>query len=184
MKWCYTLLRICYHIPWKVWLHKELFSTVDPCYVDPGCEPFSKTVLPQLYSESREYVEKEHLLVSYFATNADLWSSCTRELYISVAVHFINSGWGLKSKCLSTAYFPEDLGGELIAQGLTDWCPALMGSEWKQPGVHHHWKQGFTSLHSNWTRLQCSENCLQFMALVKWTHKKFARPYTFNLNNQ
>lgn len=99
---------------------KKLLSVVDPRYVVPGCKYFTKTAIPKMYSECRQAVEKELSTISYFATTTDIWTSRTCDPYISLSVHFIDGDWNLKSKCLETAYFPEDHTGEFIAQNLTD----------------------------------------------------------------
>ncbi|XDV18076.1 hypothetical protein PO909_023848 [Leuciscus waleckii] len=58
-------------------------------------------------------------LEAYSATT-DLWSSRTTEPYISLTIHFIDDDWKLRSRCLQTAFFPEDHTGAIIALGLKD----------------------------------------------------------------
>lgn len=136
---------------------KKLLSVVDPRYVVPGCKYFTKTAIPKMYSECRQAVEKELSTISYFATTTDIWTSRTCNPYISLSVHFIDGDWNLKSKCLETAYFPEDHTGEFIAQNLTDALISWALNESKQLCI-------FTDSGANivraaslnkWTRLQC-----------------------------
>uniref|UniRef100_A0A0E9VGY8 DUF4371 domain-containing protein n=1 Tax=Anguilla anguilla TaxID=7936 RepID=A0A0E9VGY8_ANGAN len=42
------------------------------------------------------------------------------EPYMSLRVHHIDTDFNMKSKCLQTAYFPEDHTGILITQGLRE----------------------------------------------------------------
>lgn len=52
---------------------KRLLGVVDQRYR----KYFTKTAIPQLYSECRQAVEKELSTISYFATTADIWTSST-----------------------------------------------------------------------------------------------------------
>jgi len=105
-----------------------LLKVIDPHYKLPGCKHFSQTALPQMYNECRERVEKElQNVAKNFATTSDMWSSRTAELYMSLTAQFIDKDWNLISKCLQTAYFPEDHTGEIIAAGLSETC--ILGLE-------------------------------------------------------
>lgn len=57
---------------------KRLLGVVDHHYVVPGRKYFTKTAIPQMYSECRQAAEKEVSTISYFAT-ADIWTSRTCE---------------------------------------------------------------------------------------------------------
>lgn len=132
-------------------------KVMDSRYQLPGRKHFSQTALPQLYVECREAVEKELQNVSYFATTSDIWSSRTSEPYLSLTAHFIDQDWILKSKCLQTAYFPEDHTGEIIAAGLSEALTSWGLSEEKQVCITTDSGTNIvkaTSL-NNWTRLQC-----------------------------
>lgn len=136
---------------------KRLLKVLDPRYQLPGRKHFSRTALPQLYTECREIIEKELQSVSYFATTSDLWSSRTSEPYMSLTAHFIDQDWTLKSKCLQTAYFPEDHTGEVIASGLKEALASWGLNEDKQVCITTDGGTNIvkaTSL-NNWTRLQC-----------------------------
>ena len=50
----------------------------------------------------------------------DLWSSSASQPYLSYTVYFINDDWKLCSKCLKTAFCPEDHTGENLAEFLQD----------------------------------------------------------------
>lgn len=99
---------------------RKLIKVLDPRYKLPGRKYFSRTAMPQVYDECRRKVEIHLNDIKYFATTTDLWSSRTSEPYMSLTIHFIDEEWALHSKCLQTAYFPEDHTGEIISQGLED----------------------------------------------------------------
>ncbi|XP_049326739.1 E3 SUMO-protein ligase ZBED1-like [Astyanax mexicanus] len=136
---------------------KRLIKVLDPRYQLPGRKHFSHTALPQLYTECREKVENELQSVSYFATTSDLWSSRTSEPYLSLTAHFIDNDWNLKSKCLQTAYFPEDHTGEIMALGLAEALASWGLSEAKQVCITTDSGTNIVKATSinNWTRLQC-----------------------------
>ena len=137
--------------------YKNLLHVLDPHYVIPGRKYFSKTAIPKLYLMFKESVQKEILLAKYFATTSDLWSSRTSEPYISLTIHFIDHEWNLKTRCLETAYFPDDHTGENIAEGLKEalltWClnEENMVCITTDSGAN---VVKATSL-NDWTRLQC-----------------------------
>ncbi len=87
---------------------KNLIHVLDPRYELPGRKHFSQTALPRLYTECRETVERQLQNVQFFATTSDIWSSRTSEPYLSLTIHFVDEDWNLQSKCLQTAYCPED----------------------------------------------------------------------------
>ncbi|XP_055051262.1 E3 SUMO-protein ligase ZBED1-like [Misgurnus anguillicaudatus] len=137
--------------------YKKLIHVLDPRYVLPGRKYFSKTAIPKLYVMCKESVQQEILSAKYFATTSDLWSSRTSEPYISLTIHFIDNEWGLKTRCLETAYFPEDHTGEVIAEGLKEALLSWGLIEDKMVCITTDSGANVvkaTSL-NNWTRLQC-----------------------------
>ena len=99
---------------------KKLINVLDQRYNLPGRKYFSKTALPRLYEECQGNLEIQLGCVKYFATTTDLWSSRTSEPCMSLTIHFVDEQWALQSRCLQTAYFPEDHTAEIISQGLED----------------------------------------------------------------
>jgi tRNA (cytidine32/guanosine34-2'-O)-methyltransferase len=97
---------------------KALMKTMDKRYVLPSRKHFSRAALPALYDKCRAEVEKDISTAEYFATTTDLWSSRTMEPYISLTVHYIDADFTMKTKCLQTAFFPDDHTGVNIADGL------------------------------------------------------------------
>ena len=49
-----------------------------------------------------------------------MWSSVGMKPYISFTVHFLDLNWKLQSRCLQTAFMPEDHAADNIAVALTD----------------------------------------------------------------
>ncbi len=99
---------------------RKLVKVLDSRYELPGRKYFSKTALPQLYEECRRKLEINLRNVRYFATNTDLWSSRTSEPYMSLTIHYIDEDWGLQSRCLQTAYFPDDHTADILSAGMED----------------------------------------------------------------
>ena len=104
---------------------KNMISLLDKWYVKPSRNYFSQVAIPELYEKCKTQFETELSQVEYYTATTDLWSSWTTEPYISLTVHFINEDFHLKSRCLQTAFFPEDHTSENIATGmreaLADW---------------------------------------------------------------
>lgn len=106
----------------------HLLKVLDPRYVLPSRKYFSDVALPQLYNSTHQRIAAELDGVLFYSATTDLWSSRVMQPYLSLTLHFINDDWTLRSVCLQTAYFPDELKGEIIAQGLKD---AL--SSWNLP---------------------------------------------------
>lgn len=99
---------------------QNLVHTLDRRYVVPSRTYFSQVAVPQMYAECRGKLEAELRSIGYFATTSDLWSSRTTEPYISLTLHFIDDEFHLKSRCLTTTYFPEEHTGENIASAIKE----------------------------------------------------------------
>ncbi|XP_077359939.1 E3 SUMO-protein ligase ZBED1-like [Festucalex cinctus] len=95
--------------------------------------------------------------MDHFATTTDLWSSRTTEPYISLSIHFINSNFELKTRCLQTSFFPVDHTGENIAHEMRD---ALAEWDLKENQLVCVTTDNATNMIkalelNGWTRLQC-----------------------------
>lgn len=136
---------------------RKLVKVLDSRYELPGRKYFSKTALPQLYEECREKLENNLRNVKYFATTSDLWSSRTSEPYMSLTIHYIDEEWCLQSRCLQTAYFPEDHTAEILSAGLEDALASWGLSEDRQVCITTDNGANIVKAVSlkNWTRLQC-----------------------------
>lgn len=99
---------------------KKLVNTLDKRYVLPSFHHFSRVVLPTMYEKCRAEVAKEVTKAADFAVTSDLWSSRTMELYISLTIHYIDTDFNLRARCLQTAFIPEDHTGLNIAIAFSD----------------------------------------------------------------
>ena len=99
---------------------KKMVNILDKSYLIPSQNYFSRVAFPALYAKRRGEIERDLTGVEYFASTPDLWSSRTMEPYMSLTVHFINDNFRMQSRCLQTAFFPQDHTGELISQGLRE----------------------------------------------------------------
>ncbi len=136
---------------------KNLIHVLDLRYELPCRKHFSQTALPRLYTECRETVERQLQNVQFFATTSDIWSSRTSEPYLSLTIHFVDEDWNLQSKCLQTAYCPEDHTGEVIAQGMIEALASWGLSENRQVCITTDSGTNMVKAASlnKWTRLQC-----------------------------
>ena len=58
--------------------------------------------------------------IRYYAITTDLWTSSACEPYITLAIHYIDGEWCLKSRCLHTVALFANHTGDNIAQSVTD----------------------------------------------------------------
>ena len=99
---------------------KKLIAVFDPRYEIPSRNYFSRTGIPALYASTHDKVGQEIQAAKYFSATTDMWSSVGMKLYISFTVHFLDSNWKLQSRCLLTAFMPEDHTADSIVVALTD----------------------------------------------------------------
>lgn len=100
---------------------RKLVETLDSRYELPSRSYFSRTALPELYTQVRDRVKAELGSITYFSATTDLWSSDGRLTpYISYTVHFLNDDWQLQNRCLQTKFLPEDHTGEVLADSLEE----------------------------------------------------------------
>jgi len=90
----------------------------DSRYQIPSRKYFSQTALPSLYSTTKEKVTGELKQVKFFSATTDMWSSVGLKPYMSYTVHFIDSHWSLRTRCLQTHFFPESHTGQNIAEAM------------------------------------------------------------------
>ncbi|MBN3296042.1 ZBED4 protein, partial [Amia calva] len=99
---------------------KKLVNTLDKCYAMPSRHHFTRVALPTLHNKCCKEVANDASTAEYFATTMDIWSSRTMEPYISLTINYIDFDFNLKTKCLQTAFSPEDHMGQNIAPGLRE----------------------------------------------------------------
>lgn len=96
-----------------------MVKTLDKRYVLPSRHYFSRVAVPALYDKHRK-VANQVVAADFFATTTDLWSSRTMEPYMSLTIHYIDPDFNLTTKCLQTAFIPQDHTGQNIADGLRE----------------------------------------------------------------
>lgn len=99
---------------------KSMNRSLDKWYVIPSQTYFSQVAIPELDEKHKALVETELSHVECYAATTDLWSSRTKEPYISLTIRFINEDFKLKSRSLQTAFFPQDHTSENIATGMRE----------------------------------------------------------------
>ncbi|XP_038590224.1 E3 SUMO-protein ligase ZBED1-like [Micropterus salmoides] len=136
---------------------KNMIQTLDKRYKIPSRTYFSQVAIRELYDKCKAQVETELSRVEYYAATTDLCSSRTTEPYISLTVHFINEDFQLKSRCLQTAFFPEDHTSENIATGMREAVAAWGLDERRQVCITTDNAANMVKAAAlnKWTRLQC-----------------------------
>ncbi|KAI5105043.1 zinc finger BED domain-containing protein 1-like, partial [Silurus meridionalis] len=136
---------------------QRLIQTLDKRYQLPSRTQFTRFAIPEMYEKCKEGVEYELKQVKYYATTTDMWSSRTMEPYMSLTVHYINDNFEMKSRCLQTAFFPEDHTGENISEGLKEALASWGLCEEQQVSITTDNGTNIVKAVTlnNWTRLQC-----------------------------
>lgn len=136
----------------------NMIRSLDQRYVMPSRTYFSQIAIPELYDKCKAQVETELLSqVKFYAATTDLWSSRTTEPYISLTVHFVDEGFQLRSRCLQTAFFPNDHTGENIAMGMREALAAWGLDEKRLVTITTDNAANMVKAAAlnKWTRLQC-----------------------------
>ena len=142
----------------------SMLHEFDGRYTLPSRSYFSRVAIPNLYSSTREIVSKEVSQGAlYFSSTTDLWSSVGLKPYISFTMHFIDNEWILRSRCLQTAFMPEDHTGDNIADALE--------------GVHKSWnlspaKQVCLTA-DNGSNIVCAARKLKWLRLSCFGHNLY-----------
>lgn len=77
----------------------------------------------------------ELLAVNHFSTTTEMWSSRTKDGYLSIAVHFISDHLELRNHFLQMSYFPDDHTGEVILHGVREALGSWGLSEARQVAI-------------------------------------------------
>ena len=88
---------------------RRLLEIAEPRFQLPHRTHFTEKVIPNKYREVRAIVEKQLGAVQNCAMTTDLWTSQHQHRsYISLTVHFVDSGFKTQSRCLQTLEVPQD----------------------------------------------------------------------------
>ena len=90
----------------------------------------------QLYTKPLvKRVSKEASSAEYFSATTDMWSSVGMNPYLSFPVRFVDCDWKLRSRCLQTAFMPEDHTADNLSAALSDVLDARQLSSAKQVAI-------------------------------------------------
>ena len=135
---------------------KKMMAAFDKRYEVPSRNCFSRTGIPALYETTRERVSKEVLSAEYFSATTDMWSSVGMKPYLSFPVRFVDCDWKLHSRCLQTAYMPEDHTADNLSAALSDVLDAWQLSSAKQVAITTDNGSNIVLACSNWDWLRLS----------------------------
>lgn len=104
----------------------EFVKFLEPRYVLPSRKHFSNTVIPQMYQECRDNVNKKLDEAEYISLTTDMWTSTANDDYLSLTAHFVDSNFVLQHLNIEVIPFPElsHTGNNLcnfITQTLREW---------------------------------------------------------------
>lgn len=97
---------------------KAMLQAFDKQYVLPDRKYFSTKAVPEKYSKMKDSVIRELKDVDHFSITTDLWSSVNMMPYMSFTIHYLNTNWELKSRCLETRFLPESHTSDNLAEAL------------------------------------------------------------------
>lgn len=88
---------------------KDLLHELDPRYVVPSRTTFSRTIIPNLYNDSKIVLLKKITDTKQMMScgiTTDLWTSTKGDPYIALTCHFVDDNFEYQSITLCNAYFP------------------------------------------------------------------------------
>ena len=95
-------------------------ALLEPRYTLPSSKYLSEKLLPSMFEKVRSRVADMIASEKYISCTTDIWSSVSRDSYLSLTVHFITSSFQKKHVCLHTCPFDEQHTGQQIATKLTN----------------------------------------------------------------
>lgn len=100
----------------------SLINVLDSRHKVPGRKAFTDEIIPRMYNTTRDMVLKEITSeAAWYCVTTDAWtSSVTMTPFLSLTLHYIDSGFHLQSKALDTIHMPQDHTGQNIADVITD----------------------------------------------------------------
>ncbi|XP_063215715.1 zinc finger BED domain-containing protein 4-like [Bacillus rossius redtenbacheri] len=85
----------------------EFVKFLEPRYVLPSRKHFSNTVVPHMYQECRENVNKKLDEAEHVSLTTDMWTSTANDDYLGLTVHFVDSNFVLQHLNIGVIPFPE-----------------------------------------------------------------------------
>lgn len=99
---------------------QSMIRTFDSRYEVPSRSYFSRSVIPDLYSSTKEKVAQKIAGVNFFSSTTDMWSSIGMTPYMSFTLHYIDKDWELQSLALSASFLPEDHTADVLVDALEE----------------------------------------------------------------
>nr|XP_055037872.1 E3 SUMO-protein ligase ZBED1-like [Misgurnus anguillicaudatus] len=97
---------------------KAMLQAFDKQYVPPDRKYFSKKAVPEKYLKMKDSLTRELKDADHFSLTTDMWSSVNMMPYMSVTIHYLNTNWELKSRCLETSFMPESHTSDNLSEAL------------------------------------------------------------------
>ena len=124
----------------------HMMEVAEPRFTVPCRKYFSKTVIPAMYSQEKEKVQRSLDEVTFCSTTTDLWTAQHQnKSYISLTAHFVDADWVMQTRCLETREMPvahnaeniaDELDQEMREQGRSN--EILTGAAMPCPHTHQH----------------------------------------------
>ena len=87
-------------------------------YQAPSRDNMANTLVPAWYNAEKEALKEELQSISYSSLTSDGWTSIAQDHYITITIHYIQSG-KLKQKVLQTKAVYVSQTGEVIAEDIS-----------------------------------------------------------------
>ncbi|XP_060082377.1 E3 SUMO-protein ligase ZBED1-like [Ylistrum balloti] len=115
---------------------KAMIKTLEPKYNIPSRPYFSKTLIPQLYEETKSSVLDELKTASHVAITTDGWTSRAVDSYITITAHYLCEhfeNWELCNRVLQTRVIHESHTavnvGAVLSSAITEWGLARLNGQ-------------------------------------------------------
>lgn len=147
---------------------RDLVHLLEPKYSMPSRSTFSRSVIPNLYEDTRRKVEETLTAdftkgVESVSVTVDCWTSASQDPYVSLTAHYISPEMKLVNQTLECSFFPGSHSGLNIKTKLED-----MFCRWKIPSsvpifvVTDNAKNMVAAIqNSQWTHISCAAHSLQ-----------------------
>lgn len=86
---------------------RRFLNALNPKYVLPDRKTVREKIKEKFEAKKKEVKAKLSSINSKINITTDIWTSATKEPYISVTGHFIDEKWNLNSVLLDVFYFPH-----------------------------------------------------------------------------
>lgn len=99
---------------------RRFVKELDPRYELPSRRTLTRSLLPDLYSVTREKIRKGIDASNHVSVTTDIWSSQNTESYMTLTAHYFDSNFELKSAVLDTKLLTESHTAQYLNSVLKD----------------------------------------------------------------